>query len=238
MVAGVLAKSGYFMGNSLLHPNESSPKGFFEDLEINKINEALLAQALPKRPRLIGRFLFRDRPVKAQRWLGRLPLGVELPCPEELAERIRLITSHTPFCFKDPRFSYTLPVWRPYLKDAVYICVFRHPGVTANSIVTDCHRMPYLQNLSMSLPKALDVWKLMYQHILEVHSKTGEWLFLHYDQVFSRDGITEIENFLNAKADRQFPDASLRRSTVADGLSPDLLVLYERLCELARFKDP
>jgi len=75
MVAGTLAKAGYFMGDHLYPGRESNPKGFFEDPEINGINEALLAQIVPKRPRLFGRWLFRSRPLQWQRWLGRVPVG-------------------------------------------------------------------------------------------------------------------------------------------------------------------
>ena len=43
MVAGSLAKAGYFMGSSLIPARSANPKGFFEDVEVNMINESLLA---------------------------------------------------------------------------------------------------------------------------------------------------------------------------------------------------
>ncbi|RME58681.1 sulfotransferase family protein, partial [Candidatus Parcubacteria bacterium] len=49
MVAGTLAKAGYFMGTQFVPPRESNPKGFFEDHEINDINEAILKKVVPHR---------------------------------------------------------------------------------------------------------------------------------------------------------------------------------------------
>jgi hypothetical protein len=42
MAAGSLAKAGYFMGENLIDARKSNPKGF-EDVEVNIINEELLA---------------------------------------------------------------------------------------------------------------------------------------------------------------------------------------------------
>jgi len=56
-----------------------------------------------------------------------------------------------PLCYKDPRFSYTLPAWLPCLHDTRRICIFREPGLTAESIVTECRTMPYLANLEMNV---------------------------------------------------------------------------------------
>ncbi|NIM13858.1 MAG: sulfotransferase family protein, partial [Candidatus Aminicenantes bacterium] len=39
MIAGILHKAGYFMGDNLYPPRSANPKGFFENWEINEINE-------------------------------------------------------------------------------------------------------------------------------------------------------------------------------------------------------
>ncbi len=51
MVAGSLSQSGYFMGDNQFGSKQGNPKGLFEDEEIDGINEALLSQVVPKRPR-------------------------------------------------------------------------------------------------------------------------------------------------------------------------------------------
>ena len=145
LAAGVLGRAGYFMGEKMMGPTESNPKGYFESFDIQNINEALIASVVPARPRgFSGRF-FRLRPGKSQRWLSRVKTGAEFACPDRIREKIAYLTGKQPFCFKDPRFCYTLPVWRPFLQDTVYLCVFRDPAVTAESILKDCRTAPYLQ---------------------------------------------------------------------------------------------
>src|ERR1700726_1587163 len=59
LASGLLAGSGYFMGDHLYPPSEGNPKGYFEDQDVNAINEDLLEPVIPARPAgRIGRFLF------------------------------------------------------------------------------------------------------------------------------------------------------------------------------------
>lgn len=226
------------MGDNVYPPRNSNPKGFFEDPEINGINESLLAHVLPKRPPLLGKWLFRDRPVAGQMWLARLPLGVPIPSTPGIAEHIRKITSREPYCFKDPRFSYTLPVWRPFLRNVVYVCVFRDPASTALSVLQECKNSPVLQSLSLSFSGGLKVWTLMYEHILEVHRHEGAWLFVHYDQVLRGEGLVRLEMFVDAAVDRSFPEPSLRRSFSDHDVPYETRHVYQRLCELAGYEHP
>ncbi|MFQ5812217.1 MAG: hypothetical protein ACE5I2_03355 [Anaerolineae bacterium] len=237
MVAGSLSNSGYFMGDSSYPTNPSNPKGMFEDPEINAVNEALLSRAVPKRPRILGRWFFRDRPVYGQRSLARVPLGTDIPCPPRVAERIRRVTEREPYCFKDPRFSYTLPAWRSFLReDTAFVCVFRDPASTALSILKDRQDNWFLHSLNITFREALEVWTLMYRHILEVHRHEGDWLFLHYDQVLCGDGLDRLESFIGAQVDRSFPDPSLRRSLSGQPVPEATARLYQRLCELAEYE--
>src|SRR5215471_14327363 len=99
MLAGSLRSAGYYMGEHLIPADAANPKGYFEDDEINDINEALLAPLTPSR----------SRPACGWRWLAAVPVGTPIPCPPEITERIKAQTDQSPFCFKDPRFCYTLP---------------------------------------------------------------------------------------------------------------------------------
>lgn len=236
MAAGVLAEAGYFMGEKLYPGDEGNPRGYFEDQEINAINEELLAQVVPPRPSgIIGNLFFRSRTVYWQRWLARVPIGTPISCPPHLAERIRALTVREPFCFKDPRFCYTLPVWRPFVRNAVFVCVFRHPGATATSILKECKREPYLRDLAMDFEKAFQVWELMYAHILQTHyPQRGDWLFVHYDQFFDGSAFDKLEEALGAAVDRDFVDPKLRRST-ANRVPQHILRLYHRLCALSEY---
>ncbi|MBO8130500.1 MAG: sulfotransferase [Candidatus Marinimicrobia bacterium] len=235
MVAGTLASAGYFMGDRLYPPRHSNPKGFFEDPEINGINEKLISLVTPNRPPIIGKYFFRARPVYGQRWLSRVPLSVRWKMTREIEERIWRVVYREPYCFKDPRFSYTLPVWRPFLKDCCYICVFRDPAATVNSILKECSEVGYLFSLKINRKIALEVWELMYTHILEYHVKEGDWLFIHYDQVPTKEGLDKIEDFTGAKVDRSFPEKDLKRSKGDFEVDSKLREIYSRLCEFAGY---
>jgi hypothetical protein len=170
-----------------------------------------------------------------QRWLASLPASVRLAGTEEIARRIGSVTARGPFCFKDPRFSYTLDVWRPFVGDAVFVCAFRHPAVTAASIVTECRISRYLSDVAMDDGRALRIWERAYRYILRVHHpRGGDWIFAHYDQLLDGSKLAEIEERLGVRADRGFGDAALRRSTGAGPAVPGRAAsLYRRLCELA-----
>jgi hypothetical protein len=239
MVAGMLAGAGYYMGAAPLAygTRPANPKGFFEDPEINSINEELLAPLVPRRPRGPARRLFRKRPGEGARWLARVPVATELvPPAPALRSRIDEQVSHEPYCFKDPRFSYTLPYWRPLLRDPVFVCVFREPNRTAHSILTECRTEGYLRHVAYGYRDALETWTLMYRHVLERHlASGGEWLFLHSEQVLSGEATPFLERALEAAVDRGFPHSALMRSPAAGNVPPETGRLYRRLCDLAGY---
>lgn len=237
MVAGTLAKAGYFMGDRLIPARDGNPKGFFEDEEINRLNEELLAQVLPKRPRFIGRYFFRDRPLYGQKWLAQVPVGTTIPSNPQIIEKIKAIAQREPFCFKDPRFCYTLPVWRSCLNNVVFVCVFRDPITTAKSIMKEVSYDQHLHYFNIKFEQALDIWLLMYKHILEIHQFEGEWLFLHYDQVLTGEGLEKLATFTGASIDCSFPDISLRRSQSEQPIPKKTETMYQHLCELAGYTE-
>src|SRR5580693_5977635 len=114
LTAGLLAESGYFMGRELYPADAGNPRGYFEDRAVNGINEGLLAQLVPgARRSLTDKLRRRPRPTAGWfRWLAELRTDQTVSCPPKLSERIEAQTAHRPFCFKDPRFSYTLGAWR------------------------------------------------------------------------------------------------------------------------------
>lgn len=238
MVAGTLSGAGYFMGNRLLSPTSINPKGYFESKDIEQINEQLLSQVVPARPRgMLGNF-FRHRPTRNQRWLARVPVGKQIICPDEIAIKIKDIVQKEPFCFKDPRFCYTLPAWKPFIDNTVYLCIFRHPSATASSIMKVRAKHKYLHDLALDFQQALEVWRLMYQHILQIHRHEGQWLFMHYNQVLTNEGLDRIEEFVDGKIDRSFPDLSLRNALPDDrGVNSQVREVYEELCRIAEYQE-
>jgi hypothetical protein len=240
MVAGLFAQSGYFMGNKLdAYFGDPNPKGFFEDPDINAINERILHPVIPRRPREpIGRIFFPRRSVAWSVWLTCVPPDAVIPRPGlELWEWMRSYTNRHPFCLKDPRFSYTLSHWRQQAPEARFICVFREPNRTAQSMVREAARATYLRHFKLDYAGALRVWHAMYRRILDEHALAGEWLFVHYDQALSGIAFERLEDFTGAYVDRSFPEESLARSPAAGEVSPDVRATYDRLCELAQFTE-
>jgi GT2 family glycosyltransferase len=222
MTAGLLAQSGYFMGK---RPNPSrvgNPKGQFEDGEINELNEAILAPVSGSMGRGRG-------------WLARVPVNAAIPKSSKLEARVEAMTRQVPFCFKDPRFSYTLPIWEPYLTDTVFVCVFRDPASTALSMLRQASRVEHLQGFPLSFGEAVDVWTLMYRHILEKHRRRGDWLFVHFNQLLEQAGQKRLAAFAQARVDPTFPEPELRRSYCDRAVPLEPQSVYRQLCELAGY---
>jgi hypothetical protein len=236
MLAGILAANGYFSGSDLLEPTPGNPKGYFEDREVNRINEELLAQVVPRRPRLLGRWFFKDRPMRNQRWLARLSTGTKMTPEQDHEQAMRRCINRRPFCLKDPRFSYTLPAWGQVLQSAVRICVFRHPGATMTSILKEIAREPYLRSMRMSQRQVLAHWVAVYASIRAL-SETGEWLFVHYEQVLDATASTSLCEVLDApELHFDFVDRSLKRSRPAP-VSRSAEEMYLWLCERSDYDD-
>lgn len=236
-MAGLLVRSGYFAGSTLLEPTAANPKGYFEDVEVNSINEALLAPAMRRRPRIapLRRVLY--RPGQYQRWLAVLPPGRVVRADASLERRMRAATGTHPFCLKDPRFSYTLDAWRPMLGNAGFICVFRDPRATVRSILNECRRDPHLHTIHMTERRAEKVWVSMYRWILEVHRSAGDWVFVEYDQLLDGSALGRVEDLVQARVEGGFADRSLERSPTDVQVSTTALDLYAHLRELARSDD-
>jgi hypothetical protein len=239
MVAGTFFGKGYYMGSDLYAGTISNPKGFFESWDINSLNEHLLAQVVPRRPSLFfGKWFFRMRPIIGHVGLSaRIPIGTPIPCPDKIKQKIRKNIGKIPFCFKDPRFSYTLPVWQPFLENVIFICVFRDPATTVASILKLCKDLTVLKSLRMNHKIAFEVWSLQYRHILETHRHKGDWIFIHYNQVFTKDGLDRIERLVGTKINRDFPDLSLNRSKPIYPAPVEAQRAYEQLCALAGYSE-
>lgn len=69
------------MGENLVPARDANPKGFFEDVEVNMINEDILSHLVPPRLVLMGKEFFRSRPLEGQRWLACIPIGAKIPSP-------------------------------------------------------------------------------------------------------------------------------------------------------------
>lgn len=240
MLAGMLHQAGYYMGEGLYKGNNSNPKGFFECKAINSINERIL---LPynKRPeskilRLFCRNYVKSFPTDNQRWLSSIPPQIDIKNEStEIEESITKEISKVPFCYKDPRFSYTLPIWEKHLKrDTVFLCIFRRPNVAVKSILKECADREYLKDLYISRKHANEIWCNIYLHIFKNYKKLKDrFLFVNYDNVIAGAGIARISDLLQADIRTNFVDAALRRTLPGSISCPKAEQIYNRLCVLS-----
>jgi hypothetical protein len=243
MLSGILHSAGYYMGENFYPPRMSNPKGFFETAEVNGINERILENidSISNNGALRSNTVF--RPEYGKRWLLSLPVDEKVDfMDDEIESRIQMAISHLPFAYKDPRFSYTLPVWLEFLKkDTTFICMFRAPELTVQSIMRECREAKYLETFSITKDDAYSVWTNMYRHILEVHYEAlqarNNFSFFHYNQVFDASAIPRLSRILDASLEHEFVDSGLRRSTEMPGeTAPEQTrKVYSRLCELAGY---
>lgn len=233
MVAGTLHAAGYYMGDRLLPATSANPKGFFEDRAVNELNEDLLVGVVPVKPSGRRGPLYPRRLAYGDRWMAAVKVKTKVRSTPELRARMQGLIHSRPFCFKDPRFCYTLDAWRPALDNAVFLCVFREPSVTAASMITAVRERDYLGGTRLSRRRALRVWTLMYEHVLERRRHRGDWSFVHYDQFLDGSAIPRVEALLEAKIDAGFVDRRLKRSTGQPDVPRGTRDVYRELCALA-----
>ncbi len=114
MMTQALVDAGFNVGTNLIPGSAANPNGFFEDIEVNRINDAILADVAP----VAGAV----RPPRSLTWLGAFTATtIRPPSPDRLVGSI----PNTPFVLKDPRFSYTYPAWRPLLGEHRVVVMVR-----------------------------------------------------------------------------------------------------------------
>jgi len=240
LLAGLFDQAGYYFGDHLHPAQEANPKGYFESADVNQVNEEILADTpmvqVPRRssvPPEVPRAYSSSRHY----WLARVSPRARVHDRPERRPRMQAMLAHEPYCLKDPRFCYTLPAWRPLLANAVFLCVFRSPAVTVASMLRNCRTSPFYWDLDLTASHAAGVWSCMYAHVLKIHRHEGDWMFLHYDQLWDGEALDRLESFTGAPIDRGFPDAALRRSAAAGSDPWSTRLTYHTLCRLAGYRE-
>lgn len=234
---GLLGNAGYYFGSNPIKARNANPKGFFEDHLVNYVNEQIMVQRTGsfRLPGWLSRAMGRTRFQPSELWLAILDEPVHWKKDVRAGWIIRELVSRQPFAFKDPRFCYTLNAWRPYLADCKFVCIFRQPGVVANSIARELATEPYYRNLSLGPEHPLRVWEAMYRQVLDFHcTDDSAWLFIEYDQLLAGTAIEPLASFLDANIDAGFIDQKLSRSRPESlELKPEIADIYRRLQQKA-----
>jgi hypothetical protein len=230
LCAGLLASAGYAAGRRLLPPDRGNPTGHFEDPDVNRLNEELLA---PYAGRAARRGYSRP-PRHGERWLAAFQPDVPIGPRPDLIEAMAAALPPSPFCVKDPRFCHTLAAWRPALGDPLFVCVFRNPLATARSISREVR----YGDLRIDLEAALLIWERAYRAVLDRHAREGDWLFVHYEQLLDGRGVKRLSAVLGVELDPSFAQRSLNRARGNRPVPDELAPLYDALCAAAGLAGP
>jgi hypothetical protein len=251
----------------LLKANVGNPLGFYEDVDINRLNNSIIRRLLPSSD--LTEKVFHSPWVtkwwrRTSKLLARLPFCGEycywlmptvhvdgrafwMAVPRRLRrlvldsstqERITRYAQRTPFCYKDPRFSLTLPYWQPHLPaSTVFLVVFREPSKTVTSIRTfdlTIHHPP------VQVPEkwCYHYWYTTYQRLLEWSANKDNWVFVNYQDIMNGESLPLIETMTGCQLDASQLTPSLSRSTPSDGppslIARKCVALYEVLCQRAK----
>jgi len=168
LLAGLFHQAGFHVGTRLHEARDSNPVGFYESDEINKLNNRLL-EGLPSASGLSG-------------WVGIYERPVET-LPDDVRPRLEREVARAPFCFKDPRFTWTLPAWAPLLGEFVVLCAFRDPVAVIHSLVTEC--TAHYPSYGMVPDLAERIWTAQYETVFEHLVPRFPVHFVHYEDVLS-----------------------------------------------------
>lgn len=228
MVAKLLHQAGLDLGpdDALMPPAEENPEGFFEHLDFVRLNDEILNAA-----------------------------GAGWDCPPEanfdwkhrdlqwLRERASALSStfgdRSPWGWKDPRTTLTLPFWKTVLGPLATIAVIRNPL----EVVTSLHRRN-----GFSVALSLTLWRIYAERLLQ-YTTLSERLVTHYDAYFTRPD-QEVDRLIafaglpptsdaEVEAAPVRPAAALRhhRKSLHDLLEAsfpeEVISLYLQLCQEA-----
>ncbi len=252
LMGGILHEAGYYMGEELYPPRHSNPKGFFENAMINGINERILKRydyslqgygirdmgyGMPDPGKKWSPFI----PGEGHRWLSYIPPDTNIKNDDpEILKDIREVLSPKGFAYKDPRFNYTLDIWEPLLdKGTLFLCIFREPGITIESVIKECETAEYLSEFSIDGELAETLWCNSYLHLLKKSEQMGpeRFIFIHYEQLLSGDILQHISNRLKVTLKSDFVSNELSRVKTSRQVSGSTQQIYRKFCDLAGYND-
>ena len=230
MVTGLFRDTEAYFGTRFLPTKRANPYGYYEDVEINSLNNYIIK-------RLVNWDLIHRLPhqIRPKMYIDDRSLWLHVPkqtkhfsLPSDIINKFAKHLQQTPFCIKDPRFATTLSWWHELLPENTrFIVVFRDPGRTVDSILRDAAET-YRPPLLVTEKWAYRSWYRTYSNILNNLSLTGKWLFVNYDDVVNLRAIHSLELFAQTKVNIEEINPKIGRASSSDR-SENLL---QQKCEL------
>ncbi len=220
LAANLFNKSGYFQGDELLPPTISNPQGYFEDRNINHINNKIIHSILdwPFFNTIIRKRFSPIQNIDERSFAMASPLWVrKIQLERDILNEMQNYMLQTPFCYKDPRFSILIPYWKPMLPENTgIICMFRNPHSVAISQLKNAEI--YTPPIKLTMNECNLAWFRNYKRILNKYSDEN-WLFIEYEMLLSKRAIPAIENFAQTSLDVSVINLDLNRSASKDNIT-------------------
>ena len=179
-LAGAFARVGWDCGYSLLPKGEENPRGFYENIEILKINQELLSDN--------NRYWSDIHNNVVNKFDHDFSIKIESILKDEFVNPYKLL-------IKDPRFSHTLLPWKSCLQGLGYemycLIMIRHPFPVAQSL--------YKRN-TLDYPHS---YLLYSRYVLNALIVTNDLprMVVSYNQLLNAksDELSEISNYFKFK---------------------------------------
>jgi len=175
LIASILYKIGFFMGEELLGKNISNPLGHFEDQNLIDLNDQILSAA--------GGTWY-DPPER-----GAI-LNQSGKFQQEIVSSVAAMPSGL-WGWKDPRLCLTIELFLPYLDTPVFIICRREPSSIAESLYRR-NRIDYKQGLSV-----VDIYQKRIDLFLEKYPDHRR-MIIRYEEICSNpdQAVRQIIDFL------------------------------------------
>jgi hypothetical protein len=214
MITACFRKTGAYFGDQLIQSTPANPCGYYESQVINTLNNKFVFRLLyPRGTYRIRRFLYPSTHYDWRAYWAVLPY-TERAARIKAEERdlIDGLVANQPFCFKDPRFSATLPTWKSYLPENTrFLVVFRCPFRTVDSMLRDAHES-YDPSLTFKRSALLQTWIRTYIRLLRWAEDDQRFMLVDSDQLLAGEGRGELESFVEQELDFTQIDPNIRRS--------------------------
>jgi hypothetical protein len=198
MVARILQECGVYLGepDQLVPASPTNPEGHFEHVDFLYVNKTVLR-------RLFGSWKEPPRRLAWHLFGWRLQ-----PLRDQARRLVREMELRSPWAWKDPRTSLTLPFWLPLVPDLRIVVCVREPLAVAESLEA---------RDGLSTRSGLELWHAYYRTLLRA-APLGRVTLTAYESYFDHP---ELE-IARLAARLELPSSSREIQTAAASVRPDL----------------
>lgn len=143
--------------------NHNNPDGYYENAAMLRLNERILTE--------VGAWVLTPPPVNFVHTVPEARRSLFTAEAHALIEQYG--NRHSRFGWKDPRLSFTLPIWRAACPAVIPIIAFRNPSAVLSSIAAQLDRSP---------SSLTGLWTTYYRHIV-LNTADMPRYFVSFDRI-------------------------------------------------------